>query len=56
MEPELITPGRVVKGALIEQDIRMHIHEFLLFAYADALDTVVNGAETVQWLTLGREA
>ena len=55
-EPEPSAPGRTAKGALIEQDIRQHIQECLLLAYADALDTGAKGVEAVQWLKLGRDA
>lgn len=54
-EPDPSAPGRTVKGALIEQDIRLHIQECLLLAYADALDTQVKGTGAVQWLKLGRD-
>lgn len=54
-EPDPSAPGRTVKGALIEQDIRLHIQECLLLAYADALDTDVKGTGAVQWLKLGRD-
>ena len=55
-EPEFSVPGRAAKGALIEQDIRLHIQECLLLAYADALDTGAKGSGAVQWLKLGRDA
>ncbi len=55
-EPEPSTPGRRTKGTLIEQDIRLHIQESLLLAYADALDTDVKETGAVQWLKLGRNA
>jgi serine/threonine protein kinase len=54
-EPEPNAPGRTVKGALIEQDIRLHIQECLLLAYADALDMEAKGTGAVQWLKLGRD-
>jgi eukaryotic-like serine/threonine-protein kinase len=53
-EPEFTAPGRVVKGALIEQDIRQHIQECLLLAYADALDMGTKGIASTQWLELRR--
>ncbi|MBW1795352.1 MAG: serine/threonine protein kinase [Deltaproteobacteria bacterium] len=54
-EPESSAPSRTVKGALIEQDIRLHIQGCLLLAYAGALDTAVKGTGAVQWLKLGRD-
>ncbi len=53
-EPEPSAPSRTARGALIEQDIRLHIQECLLLAYADALDTEVQGTGAVQWLKMGR--
>lgn len=55
-EPEPSAPSRAAKGALIEQDIRQHIQECLLLAYADALDTGKNKMEAGQWLKLERDA
>jgi serine/threonine protein kinase len=51
-EPETYAPGRTVKGTLIEQDIRQHIQECLLLAYADALESEVKERGTVQWLQI----
>lgn len=55
-EPDSSAPSRTVKSALIEQDIRLHIQECLLLAYADALDAGTKGVKLVQWLTMGRDA
>jgi serine/threonine protein kinase len=55
-EPDCSVPGRAVRGALIEQDIRLHVQGNLLLAYADALDTGAKETETVVWLKLGRDA
>ena len=55
-EPESKEPLRAEKGALIEQDIQLHIQKCLLHAYAEALDMGAKGAGTVQWLKLGRGA
>ena len=55
-EPEPSAPSRAVKGTLIEQDIRLHIQECLILAYADALDMTAKGTGTVQWLKLGGNA
>jgi len=41
--PESTALNRRLAGALIEQDIRQHIQECLLCAYADALDTRMKG-------------
>ena len=41
-----------VKGALIEQDIRTHVQQGLLLAYAEALDSSP-GSVQVRWLKLG---
>jgi serine/threonine protein kinase len=50
--PESTALNRRLAGALIEQDIRQHIQECLLCAYADALDTRMKGMGTVAWLKL----
>jgi serine/threonine protein kinase len=50
--PESTALNRRLAGALIEQDIRQHIQECLLCAYADALDTRMKGMGTVVWLKL----
>jgi len=52
-DPDPSAPSRAIKGALIEQDIRLHVQECLLFAYADALDARPKPIGTVQWFTLG---
>lgn len=52
IEPEYSATCRAVRGALIEQDIRLHVHRSLLLAYADALDAGARGTESVQWLKL----
>lgn len=54
--PEPSAVGRTARGALIEQDIRLHIQECLLLAYADALDAGARAVEALQWLKLGRDA
>lgn len=41
---------RIIKGALIDQDIRQHIYESLLFFYAEALDSQLELGEEVKWL------
>jgi serine/threonine protein kinase len=53
-KPPSDTPNRVLTGALIEQDIRVHIQEVLLQAYADALDTGKSGTSKIQWLEMER--
>jgi serine/threonine protein kinase len=55
-EPDFNAPNRIGKGALIEQDIRLHIHESLVLSYADALDFQEQAGESVKWLEIGREA
>jgi len=55
-EPDHCIPCRAVRGALIEQDIRLHVHRTLMLAYADALDIGAIGAEPVLWLKLGEDA
>ncbi|HEX7289311.1 MAG TPA: serine/threonine-protein kinase [Candidatus Angelobacter sp.] len=50
-EPDPKASHVIVKGALIEQDIRMHIQQNLLLAYAEALDSPI--APAVSWLKIG---
>ncbi len=54
-EPDPGAPSQRAKGALIEQDIRLHIQESLLLAYAEALDVQAKGTAPMQWLKLTRE-
>lgn len=55
-EPDANAHSRTLKGALIEQDIRQHIQESFLLAYADALDIGAGGLETIQWLSIKGDA
>jgi serine/threonine protein kinase len=50
--PDLNTPSHSVKGVLIEQDIRTHVQQYLLLAYAEALDHVTRPADSVSWLSI----
>ncbi len=54
-EPENNIPNQTLNGALTKQDIRTHIHECLMLAFACTLDTVVDGTMALQWLKLGRD-
>lgn len=51
-EPDPNNQPLTVKGALIEQDIRTHVQQSLLLAYAQALDSSP-GSGKVRWLTVG---
>jgi len=50
--PGLNAPSHSVKGVLIEQDIRLHVQQYLLLAYAEALDRVTIPADSVSWLSI----
>ena len=52
-EPHPNAPLYSVKGALIEQDIRLQVQQFLLLAYAEALDHGPEGLEPVHWFKIG---
>jgi len=56
-EPDYSVPEsrRKIEGALIEQDIRLNIHESLVFAYAEALDLSTKDHKAIQWLNVGGE-
>jgi serine/threonine protein kinase len=45
-------PAKIVKGALIDQDIRIHVQEFLLLAFAEALESNMGGSTQVDWLSV----
>jgi len=50
-EPDPKVSHFIVKGTLIEQDIRTNIQQSLLLAYAEGLDSPT-GSALVQWLNL----
>jgi serine/threonine protein kinase len=52
-EPDLSASRYSIKGALIEQDIRSHIQQFLLLTYAEALDYVPKELEPPHWFKIG---
>jgi serine/threonine protein kinase len=51
-EPPPGAPYCSTRGALIEQDIRAWVNQFLLLAYAEALDYGPNESEPVYWLRI----
>jgi serine/threonine protein kinase len=51
-EPDPQAPHSTLRGALTEQDIRAHVQENLLLAYADGLDSPI-APEPVSWLKVG---
>jgi serine/threonine protein kinase len=53
-EPEPKAPHFTLKGTLIEQDIRAHVQQRLLLAYAEGLDSPI-ASDTVSWLEVGSE-
>lgn len=52
-EPDKHVPTLVLKGQIIEQDVRNHIQKCLLLAYAEALDEDAASLKSVRWLKLG---
>ena len=50
-EPDPKDSHFILKGTLIEQDIRTNIQQSLLLAYAEGLDSPT-GSALVQWLNL----
>jgi serine/threonine protein kinase len=55
-EPDANAPSLTVKGALIDQDVRPHIQQCLLLAYAEALDNPPTSPEEVRWMKLGGQS
>jgi hypothetical protein len=51
-EPDPSAPGHSTRGALIDQDVRLHVQQFLLLAYAEALDYPTTGSEPVHWFKI----
>jgi hypothetical protein len=49
-EPDPTAPHFLIRGTLIEQDIRSHVHQRLLLAYAEGLEKAADG---VSWLNVG---
>lgn len=53
VEPVRHASTLVLKGQIIEQDVRNHIQKCLLLAYAEALDEDAGALKSVRWLKLG---
>jgi hypothetical protein len=53
--PEAARVGAALKGALIDQDVRAMVHDCLLLAYAQALDSSVPPGK-VGWLPIRGKA
>jgi serine/threonine protein kinase len=55
-EPAVTAQNHYVKGVLIEQDVRLHLQQCLLLAYAEALDNPPKEPGSIRWLSLGGNA
>lgn len=51
-EPDPGAPNRSIKGTLIDQDIRLHVQQFLLLAYAEVLDNAPTKPVPVHWFNI----